>query len=131
MQIEVFTMCNSAQIYEGKMMILGTCNQLAIEKMPTKCQQLMLAIRFACDPSEEAKKIPCSINVFDPNNKPMVQPISLDLGEPNVEAGMTSYNFCIDCSGLLFVEYGLYTICVKVGKEEYTYRFNITKPIKQ
>lgn len=52
MKTELFTLCDAAQEYMSKCVIMGTFNEIKSAEFPTLIQNVSLVIRIAFDPDE-------------------------------------------------------------------------------
>lgn len=54
MNFDIFTLCDSAQEYEGRMIIVGTFNTINVTKLPTVYSEFAIAAKITLD--QEYKK---------------------------------------------------------------------------
>lgn len=67
MKTEVLTLCDSAQEYLGKSVIVGTFNEIKAEAYPTAIQNVCMAIRIAFNPDEKVEST-LTIRAYDVEN---------------------------------------------------------------
>lgn len=56
MEIEVLTLCDNAQEYQGKLIVVGTFSGISSKKFPFKHPTFSLACRFRYSPNEIGEK---------------------------------------------------------------------------
>ena len=56
MQIEIFTICDYAQVYAGKAVVMGAFNQMKAQKLPVVVPNLTLAVRVSFEKEESGDK---------------------------------------------------------------------------
>lgn len=52
MEYEIFTICDNAQNYDGKMVIVGTFDTIFSKSFPMTCDAFSLAVKINCTTSE-------------------------------------------------------------------------------
>jgi len=55
MKVDIFTLCDSAQEYDGKLVIIGTFNRLSSTQFPTVHPELALVARIIFSETEKGK----------------------------------------------------------------------------
>lgn len=55
MKVDIFTLCDSAQEYNGKLVIVGTFNSIYAEQFPTLHPEFALVARLVFDENERGK----------------------------------------------------------------------------
>lgn len=124
MQIEIFTLCDSAHVYSGKAVISGSFNQVIAKKLPVKLN-LTLSIRIAFDKEEVGdKEFDFCVNKPDgsllmPQFKCEAKPsIPLDTVGP-----LTTIDLNMVLGSISFDQFGIYTISMKYEEKDYVLKF--------
>jgi hypothetical protein len=113
MDIQIATLCDSANDYNGKLVISGTFDTLAARAVPVVHPSCALSLRF-CFTQEDAGRHKLSINIInedgeplDPKNMPIEPEFEVQL--PNNVPFLTR-NMVMNLQGLKFPETGIYSI---------------------
>lgn len=117
MKTEIFTLCDTAQEYMGKAVIVGTINELKSQTFPVSVPNMSLVVRLASDPEEiihpEIKLTAYNIN--NPDKK------IITLNVPIVTNGSDKsrrnfLSFMLKLDGLPIPEEGTYKFEIKIGE---------------
>lgn len=117
MQINIFTLCDNAQEYNGKLVIVGTFNQIVSERFPLVRPELAIvaAIRF-----DEEEKGDHSIEFSIKNENSgayLLEPLNTKANNGAAKGKYSFANFVIKLNGLVIKEPGEYVTCLKVDEE--------------
>jgi len=125
MQIEIFTICDSAQVYAGKAVIAGAFNQVIAKSLPVVMQNLTLAVRVAFDKNETGDrtfyfqlKNPDGTLLIPDLRCETIQNIPLEKQGP-----LTTFDMNIVLGNVVLNQYGVYTVTMKFDDKEYTLKF--------
>lgn len=129
MNVDIFTLCDSAQDYNGKMIIVGTFNSFQLSSFPSPYPDISIAVRLRFDKDEIGKHtIEISIIKSD-DNKYLVNPVhaQFDIKEANDDNLNYYTNFILKLNNILIPSAGKYTVILKVdGNEKQTF-LNVSK----
>ena len=64
MNINIFTLCDSAQEYSGKMIIVGTFNTINVVSLPTVYPEFAIAAKISIDPKHQQDKNEHLVKVY-------------------------------------------------------------------
>jgi hypothetical protein len=110
MDIEIFTLCDHAQDFGGKLVIIGTFDTITAPVFPAVHAALSIAarIRFL---RTEAGLHKINILVVNEDGKEILPPFSGDLTvNPPPQSESMVVNFCLDVGRLTFEKPGRYGI---------------------
>lgn len=125
MVIDLFTLCDGAYNYNGKLTIVGTIDSITVPEVPAKIQfSIAMKLRFGTD---EAGAHTLVVRIKDVNGKniPPDMKLGLDIKPSDVS---TIVSLAVNAQGLPFDKFGEYSVDVLVDDEvKGTYVFNIQK----
>ena len=126
MQIEIFTICDSAQDYMGKLVIVGTFNHIHTNMLPVMSPGFSVAGRI--EYSEGGRK-EFKLSIKDPDNIDFIAPHSwtTDVKMENEYVGHS--NFCLTINQIMFNKAGMYKAILETEgiSREYKFFVNIAK----
>jgi hypothetical protein len=110
MQVEVFSLCDAATVYQGKLNILGAFDTIWSGKVPVVYPQCAIALRIRFEAIEKGShKI--AVNLVDTDGKHVIPPVN---GTVNIdftaEQRSGSANLVLNIQRLKLNEYGEYSI---------------------
>lgn len=126
MQIDIFTLCDSSQVYEGKMVIMGALSNIAANSVPFNVPMITLAARMSYDDSDLGCKT-FSLYVSSPNGKTIVGPFNNQMDLEKKAPGLANVNINIVLNNITFEEFGTYTAILNVDGKEYKRVFTVTE----
>jgi hypothetical protein len=129
MQIEIFTICDNAQVYAGKAVVMGAFNQVKVQKLPVVVPNLTLAVRVAFDKEEEGDK---SFYFFikNPDGSSLVPELRCDTKQvprQNTQDQLITYDMNIVLGNVVFNQYGCYTVTMKYLNKDFYLKFYVQK----
>lgn len=125
MQIEIFTICDSAQVYAGKAVIAGAFNQVVAKSLPVIMQNLTLAVRVAFEKSEAGDRT-FYFQLKNPDGTLLIPDLRCETKQniPLEKQGpLTTFDMNIVIGNVAFNQYGVYTVTMKFDDKEYTLKF--------
>lgn len=121
MKIELFTLCDGAFNYNGKLTIVGALDGIRVHQVPSK-ETLNIAMKLLAQKNESVNSI-LTINIFNPDGTKIPSQISCKINiEPKDEISHISLAAVIQ--GVPFNQEGIYTIKVLLDQnqlDEYTF----------
>lgn len=109
MEVEIFTLCDNAQIYDGKLVIVGTFNQITSVVIPTIYPFFSIVGRISYEYTEIGVK-PYKITFSDPDGTDVFPPFEWK-ADVKVEPNKIGYiNFNINLNQINFTKVGLYKL---------------------
>jgi len=118
MNIELFTLCDGAYNYNGKLTIVGTLDVMNADSVPATAQiGIAMKLRFA---PEEAGKHKLTIRIINPEGGNIPPDFSLDLDIKPSEKG-SQVALAVNAQGLSLDKFGDYTTKVFMDDEEKGY----------
>ncbi len=116
MKTELFTLCDAAQEYMSKCVIMGTFNEIKSGAYPTAIQNISLVIRIAFEPDETVKS---DIHISACNvSEPEFRIIDLTFPFNNQTANnpqRTFANAILKLDGLQIPKPGTYRFQIEIG----------------
>lgn len=117
MVVEIFSICDAATDYGGRLNILGSFEGIASSTAPVKRDRCSVAVRMRFEVTETGEH---QIEVFfsDKDNKQIGPKMAATIFV-KIHAGRTSgaHNLVLNLNGLNFPDFGTYTIQLKVDGE--------------
>lgn len=115
MNVELFTICEAATDYNGKINILGTFDSIQGRAVPVVHPHCAVAVRLRFLKSEEGEHL-IKINIIDEDGKPVVPPFET---KGNVRFGgiprtSIAVNMILNLQGLKFASFGEYAVDLSV-----------------
>ncbi len=132
MQVEIFTLCDSAHVYAGKAVISGSFNQVIAKELPVKLN-LTLYIRIAFEKDEAGDKI-FYFCINNPDGTPLVNEFKCEAKQlvPKEELGpLTTFDLNFGLDAISFNQFGIYTVIMKFEKKEYVLKFLVQEGKRQ
>ena len=99
MVIDLFTLCDGAYNYNGKLTIVGTLDSISVPDVPAKVQ-FSIAMKLRFNPDEEGKHT-LIVRIKDANGKNIPPDMMLDLDIAPAEAS-TVVSLAVNAQGLPF-----------------------------
>ena len=120
MQIEIFTMCDSAQDYMGKLVIVGTFNHIHTNVLPVMSPGFSIAGRI--EYTEGGVK-GYKLSIKDPDNNDFIPSHnwSSEVKMENEHIGHT--NFCLSLNQIVFNKAGMYRVILETEDVSREYKF--------
>jgi hypothetical protein len=110
MDIEIFSLCDHAQDFQGKLVIVGTFDTIWAKKFPSMHPSCALAARIRFT-AEEAGRHALNLLIVDMDGRNIVPPLTGELNVARPRAGDTvTVNFVITIGQLRFQKPGRYSI---------------------
>ncbi|MDF9829343.1 hypothetical protein [Parabacteroides sp. PF5-6] len=112
MDVELFTLCDFAQINQEKFTIVGTFNSLFPQVFPFRYSSFYVACRIRLEKGEEGDKaFSFSIRENKPNGKDLITPVKGDIHvvpDDNIDAYIS--NFVLSFNNIEFTEPAHYNV---------------------
>lgn len=118
MDIEVFTLCDAAADYQGRLSILGIFDTVFAANLPAQHPQCAVALRIRFSKIEEGKHN-LTLHLVDNDGKMLMPPLT---GEFDVQLvgndRQGAMNLILNLQGLSFNRYGEYAINLAIDSHE-------------
>lgn len=124
MQIEIFTICDNAQVYAGKAVITGAFNRVVVNQLPYRIN-LTLAARVTFEQSEFGDK-KFILKLQNPDGTNLVPDLKFDakLNAPEGKMEMLStLDLNLGLGNISFNQEGLYTVTMNIDDKDYVLKF--------
>ena len=132
MQIEIFTICDSAQVYSGKAVIAGAFNQLVAKQLPIQMPNLTLAVRVAFEKGEAGDKTFYFI-LKNPDGSQLIpeQRFEEKQTQPIEKQGpVTTFDMNIVLGNVPLKQFGVYTVTMRVDGKDFLLKFFVQEENK-
>ncbi|MDY6836102.1 MAG: hypothetical protein SVY53_15020 [Chloroflexota bacterium] len=133
MRIEVFTLCDAAADYHGKMSLLGTFDTIRTKKMPAIHPQCAIALRLRFSWLEQGDHA-ISIKLVDEDGKQIIPSLNANAKVRFSETmqGSIATNMILNLYRLKFEHYGEYSIDLIIDENEEAFLpLYVKEPLKE
>ena len=114
MKVDIFTLCDAAKVYEGKLSILGSFDAVVLSEVPAKYPAAAIAIKLRFERIEQGEKR-IRISFIDADGKEILRSlekqITVKVSDP---FNTKTISFVIGMPGLKFQRFGDYAILLAV-----------------
>lgn len=127
MQIEIFTICDNAQVYAGKAVVMGAFNQLKAKKLPVVVPNLTLAVRVSFEKEESGDKTFYFL-INKPDGTPLVPELRCEtkqLIHPDDQDQLITYDMNIVLGNVALNQYGCYTVTMRYEDKIFFLKFYV------
>ncbi len=127
MEYEIFTICDNAQNYNGKLVIVGTFDTIFSQSFPLTYDAFSLAVKINC-PTNEFKDGTLQVNLKNEKNGEDVCPsvtMTVPLNNNNPEQVLT---LALNFNKVLFPEPGEYFVELKFNGESKRRKLHLVLP---
>lgn len=127
MQIEIFTICDNAQVYAGKAVVMGAFNQVKAQKLPVVVPNLTLAVRVSFEKEESGDKS-FYFYIKNPDGTLLVPELRCDakqVSQPGTQNELVTYDMNIMLGNAVLNQYGGYTITMQYDGKDYQLKFYV------
>ena len=123
MQIEIFTICDSAHVYAGKAVISGSFNKIVAKKLPVVMSNLTLAVRVAFDSFESGDKT-FYFTIKNPDGSVILPEFRCDTKfSPEKHSPLMTIDISIILGSITFTQFGLYTVSMRYENRIFILKF--------
>lgn len=132
MQIEIFTICDSAQVYSGKAVVAGAFNQLVAKRLPIQIPNLTLAVRVAFEKEEAGDKTFYFI-LKNPDGTQLIPELRFDAKQTQPiekQSPLTTFDMNIVLGNVPLNQFGVYTITMKFDEKAFLLKFIVQEEKK-
>jgi hypothetical protein len=129
MQIEIFTICDNAQVYAGKAVVMGAFNQVKAKKLPVVVPNLTLAVRVSFEKEESGDKT-FYFFINKPDGTPLVPELRCEtkqLAQPENQDQLTTYDLNIVLGNVSLNQFGCYTVTMRYEEKDFLLKFYVQK----
>ena len=127
MKVDIFTLCDSAQEYNGKLVIIGTFNGIYAKEFPTIHPEFALVARVIFSETEKGiHNFEFSIKKSD--KEEFLLPIGKMTADNSDSKGKdTAVNVVVKGNNILIAEPGTYIVTLKVDDKIWESDLNVKK----
>lgn len=118
MKVDLFTIADSVNVYEGKLVIVGTFDNIQADKCPFVFKPLGVAIKGSVEPHEYGKTYDAQLVLKKIRAKKPVAKLSFKMNFPKRRKGKKfSVIFAGNLVNVKFDSFGSYVLECKVGSK--------------
>lgn len=118
MQIDIFTLCDSAQEYNGKLVIVGTFNQITAPTFPHVYSEFALVASVRFDKNEKKEHdIEIGIKKSDSDDF-LMKPARMKASNAGAQGNYSFINLVIKVNNITIKEKGEYIVYLNVDGEK-------------
>ena len=117
MLIDIFTLCESAQEYEGKLVIVGTFNRIIADKFPVAYPELAIVARIGFSEEEKGRHVlELSIKKAD-EDLYLLNPTEM-VADNSAMSGMHTFiNLIFKGNNVTIPSSGIYKVILKIDEQ--------------
>ena len=117
MQVDIFTLCDNAQEYNGKLVIVGTFNQITAPQYPFIHPELAIVASIQFDENEKKEHdIEIGIKKCD-SEYFLMPPTPMKASNANTQGDYTYINLVVKGNNIEIKEPGKYIVYLKIDNE--------------
>jgi hypothetical protein len=118
MEVEVFTLCDAAADYQGRLSILGIFDTIFAPNLPAVHPQCSLALRIRFTKVEEGRHA-LTLHIVDNDGNMIIPPLQGEFGiQLRGQDRHGSANLVLNLQGLQFAKYGEYAANLAIDGHE-------------
>lgn len=118
MEIEIFTLCDAAADYQGRLSILGVFDTIFTANLPAAHPHCAVALRIRFSKIEEGKHS-LALHIVDSDGKMIVPPLNGEFGIQLAGDGVEgAINLVLNLQGLTFSSYGEYAVNLAIDSQK-------------
>lgn len=115
MTVDIFTLCDSAKEYQGKLVIVGTFNTIVANQFPVIYPELAIVARIIMN-QEEKGEHSLEISVKKKNEDIyLINPFKLEVNNNGLEAEIGNVNLIFNANNISIPSEGKYIVTLKIG----------------
>lgn len=116
MIVDIFTLCDSAKEYQGKLVIVGTFNTISAIQFPATHPELAIVARIVMGNLEKGKHT-LKISIKKENEDAyLVNPFNMDIDNSNLQTEVGNLNLIFNVNNLLIPSAGKYVVTLEIGE---------------
>jgi hypothetical protein len=129
MEIEVFTLCDAAADYQGRLSILGIFDTIYAAKLPAAHPQCSVALRIRFKKVETGNHA-LTLHIVDYDGNMIIPPLNGQFGiQLNGQEQQGAVNLILNLQGLIFKSHGRYAVNLVIdGREAGSLPFAVQQP---
>lgn len=127
MQIEIFTICDNAQVYAGKAVVMGAFNQLNAKKLPVVVPNFTLAVRVSFEKEESGDKT-FYFFINKPDGTSLIPELRCEtkqLIQPDTQDQLITYDMNIVLGHVVLNQFGCYTVTMRFEDKTFLLKFYV------
>lgn len=128
MNLDIFTLCDSAHVYDGNMVVVGAKNKIWVSELPQKIPSISLVIRISDEKSFPGDKLK-SLQIIAPSGHPLLDVNKfpgVEIEKDGAPIKVLDMNFVLENFPLK--EEGIFrAIITFLDDREYTFSFFVCK----
>lgn len=126
MKIELFTLCDGAYNYNGKLTVVGALTTLNPEAIPCRIK-LGLAMRIQVDSKDEGEKV-MTVSFMNPDGDKLPVDLTVNLDVKPASEPVSYITFAAELQGFPLEQEGSHRVLIAIdGEPMATYSYNVKK----
>lgn len=114
MIVDIFTLCDSAKEYQGKLVIVGTFNTISATQFPTTLPELAIVSRIVMSNQEKGKHT-LKISIKKENEDIyLMTPFNVEIDNSDLEREVGNLNLIFNMNNLLLPSEGKYILTLEI-----------------
>ena len=116
MKTDIFTLCDSAQDYNGKLIIIGTFNKIIVNQIPAMHPEFAVVARIIFDENEK-REHNIEFCIKNDDNVFIMPTHKMKVDTSNYDGKEASINMIVKGNNINIPELGAYSIILKVDEQ--------------
>lgn len=116
MIVDIFTLCDSAKEYQGKLVIVGTFNTISATQFPVTHPELAIVARIVMNNQEKGKHT-LKISIKKENEDIyLINPLNAEIDNSDLQTEAGNLNLIFNVNNLLLPSEGKYIATLEIGE---------------
>lgn len=116
MKVDILTLCDSAQEYNGKLVIVGTFNTIKAKEYPSIHSGFSVVARIIFDENERENNYDIEISIKKENEEVFVMPpTTLPINVSNIKGENPTVNLLMKGHDITIPQSGTYIVALRIG----------------
>ena len=132
MKLDIFTFCDNAQDYNGKLVIVGTFNRISLPNIPGPAAPFSVAARILIEPSDDPASLSLHFTIKDvKSGNDIITPIESPIPSRKDGEKFGTLNLALNLGGVVFPNRGEYNAILAIGQNEWTSPLSVSASEKK
>ncbi len=122
MIVDILTLCDNAQQYQGKLVIVGTFNMIKFAKFPGKYPAMTFVSRIGLDAKEDKNYDVSFVFTKHGENDEIIPKVMVKISTVDNEFGFSYSNFILNMNNISFPSAGTYDLKLSIGEKDFIFK---------
>lgn len=118
MKTDIFTLCDSAQDYNGKLVIIGTFNRIIVNQIPTIHPEFAVVARIIFD-EHEKKEYNIEFSIKNDDDIFIMPTNTIKVDTTHSKGKETSINLIVKGNNINIPQLGTYNVILKIEDQSW------------